>query len=285
MQTAFPGRRIASFLILGSIAASALALEPGQLPPTGIYTIGDSLTRGVNANLPGDNVSASWANGYHSFWQKLFGLPDVNSHNQRIDAVWGRDGRHNWLVAHNGARIDDLADQAVFVPYLNVTYATVLLGGNDVCRDSPADLPTDADFEAHARQGLSTLVNALPQGATALVVAIPNVKALWDVGQSKTALAITNCPTLWRITGFCKAVTNDTATDADRLYIESRNAGYNRILQLVAAEAAALNPGKFVRFAPRANELPYTENHISDIDCFHLSWRGQRELSEITWPF
>lgn len=284
MRTASRAGRIAFVCSLG-IACSAFALEPGQLPPTRLYAIGDSLTRAANANLPGDNLSASWVSGYHGFWQELFGLPDVNSHNQRITAIWGREGRRNWIAARNGAHMHDFVGQTASVPHLNVTYATVLLGANDLCRDSPADLPTDAEFEARLREGLTTLTRALPEGATVLVAAIPKVSALWELGQSKTALGITNCPTLWRITGFCKAVTNDTATEADRLYIDSRNVGYNRILQIVTDETAALNPGKFVRFAPRVYELPYAESHISDLDCFHASWRGQRAVAEITWPF
>jgi hypothetical protein len=61
--------------------------------------------------------------------------------------------------------------------------------------------------------------------------------------------------------------------------------GYNNILQRVAVEMVASYPGKFVRFSPRGYELPSTTEHISDLDCFHASWQGQRALSEKTWPF
>jgi lysophospholipase L1-like esterase len=272
-------------LIALCIGTNAFALEPGQSPPVRLYSIGDSLTRAANANLPGDNLNNSWVNGYHGFWERVFGLPNVNAHNQRITAQFGSSGRRNWIAAQNGARVDDMAAQAGPVASLGVTYATVFLGGNDVCRDSPADLPTDAEFEGHVRNGLTTLLNGLSNGATTLVVAIPNVKALYDLGVSKTALGITNCPTLWRQTGFCEAMTSHNNTEADRLYVQSRNLGYNEILQRVTAEMAAGHPAKFVRFSAAAYQLPSSQEHISDLDCFHASWRGQRELAALTWPF
>jgi lysophospholipase L1-like esterase len=272
-------------LIAICVGTTAMALEPGQSPPIRLYSIGDSLTRAANANLPGDNLNNSWVNGYHGFWERVLGLPNVNAHNQRITAQFGSSGRRNWIAAQNGARVDDMAAQASQVASLPVTYATVFLGGNDVCRDSPADLPTDAEFEGHVRNGLRTLLNGLSNGTTTLVVAIPNVKALYDLGVTKTALGITNCPTLWSQTGFCEAMVSRNNTEADRLYVQSRNVGYNEILQRVTAEIAAGHPAKFVRFSAAGYQLPSSQDHISDLDCFHASWRGQRALSALTWPF
>lgn len=267
-----------------AICSNALALEPGQLPPIRLYSIGDSLTRGVNANLPGDNLNNSWVNGYYGFWERVLGLPNVNSHNQRITALFGSSGRRNWIAAQNGARVDDMAAQAAPAATLGVTYATVLLGGNDVCQDTIADLPTDAEFEGHVRNGMTTLLGGLPTGATVLVVAIPNVKRLYELGLSKTALGITSCPRLWRQTGSCEAMLSRYNTELDRQYVQSRNVGYNQILQRVAGQMAASYPGKFVRFSAAGYQLPATQDQISDLDCFHASWRGQRALSTLTWP-
>jgi lysophospholipase L1-like esterase len=267
------------------IGVNAVALEPGQSAPTKLYSIGDSLTRAANANLPGDNINNSWVNGYYGFWERVLRLPNVNSHNQRITAQFGASGRRNWIAAQNGARVDDMAEQASRVAGLGVTYATVMLGGNDVCRDTPAELPTDAEFEGHVRTGLTTLLNGLPNGATALVVAIPNVKALYDLGVTKTALGVTNCPTLWAQTGFCAAMTSANNTELDRQYVQSRNIGYNDILQRVAAEVAASHPAKFVRYRPEGYQLPSAQEQISDLDCFHASWRGERVLAALTYPF
>ena len=260
-------------------------MNQGRAPPLHIYSIGDSFTRAANANLPGDNLSSSWANGYKGFWQKAFGLPDVNSHNQRIDAVFGDRGRRNWTAANNGDSVKDMVTQAGYVAPLDINYATVMLGANDVCRSNVADLITDAEFEAHVRNGMSTLLNALAGGATVLVVAIPNVKGVYDFGQTKTALGITSCDRLWKLTGFCEAMLSEHSTEMDRQYLQSRNIGYNAILERVTGEMAASYPGKFVRYAPRTFELPTSQDQISDLDCFHADWRGQRAAAELTWPF
>ncbi len=268
------------------LAGAAGALEPGQSTPKRLYSVGDSITRGFDADFFGDQFHLSWVNGYRGFWEWLFGLPNVKSHHQRISANFGRRGRRNWIAAQNGARVDDMASQAAGSAGRNVTYATVLLGGNDVCRDSIADLPTDAEFEANVRAGLDTLLGHLPNGATVQVVAIPDVKRLYDIGQDKTVLGIVDCEVLWALTvlGFpCGSMLSPFNSEADRLYVQSRNIGYNAILADVTAEKAGLHPGKFISFTGVSFSEPFVERDISDIDCFHPSWRGQKKISEGTW--
>jgi hypothetical protein len=71
--------------------------------------------------------------------------------------------------------------------------------------------------------------------------------------------------------------------EADRLYVQSRNVGYNQILESVASEKAAQNPGKFVSYTNTTFDEPFLEEDISNIDCFHPSWRGERKISDGTW--
>jgi hypothetical protein len=99
--------RIAVAALAAVLASPTLALEPGQSTPKRLYSNGDSITRGFDADLPLDNLNASWVNGYFGFWEWLFGLPNVKSHNQRISANFGSSSRKNWIAAENGARVDD----------------------------------------------------------------------------------------------------------------------------------------------------------------------------------
>jgi lysophospholipase L1-like esterase len=286
MRLVTPSRLAIVTLLLAALASPTLALEPGQSSPKRLYSNGDSITRGFDADLPLDNLNASWVNGYYGFWQWLLGLPNVKSHNQRISANFGSSSRKNWIAAENGARVDDLVSQASSAAGKNVTYSTVMLGGNDVCRDSIADLPTDAEFEANVRSGLDTLLGNLPNGATVQVVAIPDVKRLYDIGVDKTALGIVDCQALWALTvlGFpCGSMLSPFNNEADRLYVQSRNVGYNQILESVASEKAAQNPGKFVSYTNTTFDEPFLEEDISNIDCFHPSWRGERKISDGTW--
>jgi len=270
-------------IVLGAATATA-GLLPGQATPKRLYSNGDSITRAFDANVPGDNLNNSWVNGYYGFWEQLFGLPNVKAHNQRITANFGSSGRTNVIAAVNGARIDDLATQAAGAAGRNVTYATVMLGGNDVCRDSIGDLPTDAQIEADFRAGMATLLAQLPSNATIQVVGIPNVKRLYDIGKNKTALGIADCEVLWAATvlGFpCGSMLSPFNSEADRLYVQSRNVGYNNILRNVTLELDAANP-EFLFYAD-AYSFNFVENEISNIDCFHPSWRGERTLSREIW--
>ncbi|HEY8513925.1 MAG TPA: SGNH/GDSL hydrolase family protein [Candidatus Binatia bacterium] len=197
--------KLASITILACVAvasatAHAQSLQPGQRPPTRMLAIGDSITRAFDATLPADNLSQSWSSGYRGFLERLLNLPNVKSHNQRISANFGDSGRRNIVVARNGARVRSLVDQARQARWRGITYATVLLGGNDVCRDSIEDIPTDEEFANDVIAGLLELFNALPKGATVQVVAIPDIKRLYDIGIDKTVLGIVDCEFLWRFT-------------------------------------------------------------------------------------
>ena len=267
-------------------AAAAPALQPGQQQPKKLYSNGDSITRAFDADFPADNLNASWVNGYYGFWEQLFGLPNVKSHNQRISANWGSSNRKNYIAAVNGARVDDLATQAAGAAGKAITYATVMLGGNDVCRDTIADLPTDAEFQANFTAGMNTLLANMASGTTVQVVAIPDVKRLYDIGKDKDALGIADCETLWALTvlGFpCGSMLSPFTSEADRLYVRSRNIGYNNIMASVTAQKQAQHPGKFISFTNVSFTFAFAENEISNIDCFHPSWRGERSLSDGTW--
>jgi hypothetical protein len=283
-------RRLAnatSTLLLGFLLVVPPAyggLLPGQATPKRLYSNGDSITRAFDANLPADNLNNSWVNGYFGFWEQVFGLPNVRAHNQRISANWGSSGRANFIAAVNGARVDDLATQAAGAAGKTISYATVMLGGNDVCRDTIADLPTDAEFEANFRAGMATLLGNTAASSTIQVVNIPNVKRLYDIGRDKTALGITNCQTLWAgtVLGFpCGSMLSPFNSEADRLYVQSRNVGYNNIIRRVTTELDAANP-EFLFYADAYN-FNFLESDISNLDCFHPSWRGQRTLSREIW--
>ena len=100
------------FALLCVVIFSTPAMANGQLAPKRLSSIGDSITVGMNAELPLENHYASWANGYYGFWQWLFDLTNVNSHNQRITDNFGWWGRRNYMEAESGADSFDFIAQA-----------------------------------------------------------------------------------------------------------------------------------------------------------------------------
>jgi hypothetical protein len=274
---------LGALLMAFLMAGSALALEPGQSAPKRLYSIGDSTTRGFDANLPLDNLNLSWVNGYHGFWEDLAGLPNVKSLNQRIDANFGKNNRKNWTAAGNGDDMSKLVTQAFGMVGKNATYATVLLGSNDACRDSVADLPTDLHFSDRFRAGMNTLLANPAAGFTVQVVAIPNVPRVYQMGRDKKALGLVDCPMVWARTGHCGSILSARATAADRAFVLSRVMAYNGILKNVTAEMAALHRDKFISFTDISFTYPFTQRELSNLDCFHPSWEAQKILSREVW--
>lgn len=266
-------------------AAPAFALGPTQLPPTHIFSIGDSITRAFDADLPADNLHLSWVNGSHNFLSALLGFPDVKSHHQRVVENFGSAGVRNRVAAQNGNRVGHMLTQVQGMSG-NETYVTVLLGGNDVCKDTIEELPSDLAFAYTFAEGLIALLEKLPAGATVQVVAIPDIKRLYEIGIDKRALGIVDCSLLWQTTtlGFpCGSMLSPENTEADREYVRERNIGYNSIMHYLTLLGSLSYPHLYVSFTDVTFTFPFTQDHISDIDCYHPSADGQALISEGTW--
>ena len=258
-----------------------------QLAPKRLSSTGDSITEAIDAELPLANHWASWVNGYHGFWEWLFGLTDVYSHNQRITKNIGPWGRRNYMEAKSGADMPDFPAQAAASVSHQAQYVTVFMGHNDVCGNDFTDIPTDAQFEAYFRAGMEELRTGLPAGATIYVIGIVDIYQLWEIARDKKALGIVDCEVLWATTLLdlfpCGTMLSPLNTDADREYTRSRNIAFNGILERVTAEYKQGDPSHYYYYADVTFGYSFAESQVSDIDCFHPSARGQKDLSELTW--
>ena len=258
-----------------------------QLAPKRLSSTGDSMTEAIDAELPGANHWASWANGYHGFWQWLFCLTDVNSHNQRITKNFGRRGRRNYMEAVSGADMFDFPWQAQQAVDHQAQYVTVLMGHNDVCQHDFTDIPTDEEYEGNLRAGMETLKTGLPEGATVYVVGIVDIYRLWKIARHKKALGIVDCEVLWAFTLLdlfpCGTMLSPLNSEADRQFTGERNIRFNEILETVTAEYEANDSRHHYVFTDIVFHYPFVESQVSDIDCFHPSASGQKLLSQITW--
>ena len=265
---------------------SAFAKDP-RLEPTRLASIGDSITEAIDAEVYGANHWASWANGYHDFWQWLFGLSDVNSHNQRITEKFGRRERKNFMEAESGADSFDLPGQATQAVAHEATYVPWLMGHNDICQDDVEDIPTIEQFEANASEALEILRDGLPDGATIYVVGMADVPQLYDVAKDKKVLGIVDCEELWFSTLFelfpCGTVLGPFRTDADRDLMRERIIEFNAILKALVVDFDTNDADHHYFYTNEIFNYNFLENHVSDLDCFHPSPEGQEELSRITW--
>ncbi|MBI5116016.1 hypothetical protein HZA56_06040 [Candidatus Poribacteria bacterium] len=269
-----------------ALATAAYAKDP-QLVPKRLSSTGDSISAGIDVEYYGQNANASWVNGYYGFWEWLFGYTNVKSHNQRITANWGSSGRKNYMDAVSGADSFDLPGQTAQAVSQTAQYVTVFMGHNDVCQNHAWEIPSDATFEANFRAGMQNLKNGLPNGATVYVLAIVDIRHLYDIGQNKKALGIVDCEVLWAtsLIGLfpCGTMLNPLNTEADREYTRSRNIAFNSILERVTNEYQANDSHHHYYFTNLPFVYPFVEGDISSLDCFHPSGQGQKTLSRESW--
>lgn len=273
-------------LFIGTIAV-AQTNHPSQLVPRRLSSTGDSITEAIDAELPLANHWASWVNGYHGFWEWLFGLTDVYSHNQRITKNFSGWGRKNFMEAKSGADMFDFPEQTLGSANHQAQYVTVFMGHNDVCQNHFAEIPADDVFEAKFRAGMENLKNGLSAGATIYVVGIADIYQLWQIAQDKKALGIVDCELLWATTLLdlfpCGTMLNPLNSEPDRLYTRGRNIAFNGILKRVTEEYKLNDPDHYYFYTDVVFSYPFVESQVSDIDCFHPSAKGQKDLSRETW--
>jgi len=228
--------------------------------PDKIAALGDSITQAANANGVAETMPQhSWTTGYDSG-------DIVNSHYERILAINSNMLNNNFNDAVNGARMDDIFGQAQIAISQSPEYITILMGGNDACRPSLAEMTDPAVYENYFRQAMENLTAELPD-TKIIVVALPDIYQLYDVGIAK------GCSWLWPIAGICRALTGSNA--ADRLIFRQRVIEYNQILQNVTLEYGQL-------YAPSIFDLQFTTSDIA-WDCFHPSIDGQMKIAEVSW--
>jgi len=277
---------LCSVLVIICLFLMSSAAFP-QLAPKRLSSTGDSMSEAIDAELPAANHWASWVNGYHGFWEWLFGLTDVYSHNQRITKNFGSYGRKNFMEAKSGADMFDFPGQAAQSVNHQAQYVTVLMGHNDVCQNHPTEIPTDKVFEENFRAGMEKLKQGLPAGATIYVAGIVDIYHLWEMARDKKALGIVDCEVIWAasVLGIypCATMLSPLNSDADRRATQNRNIGFNEILKRVTQYYSTNDPLHKYLYTDVVFNYPFVESQVSDIDCFHPSASGQKDLSKITW--
>ncbi len=270
----------------------ALAKDPQRVPKR-LSTVGDSITEAINAEefnpfiFITPNHWASWANGYRGFWEWLLGRTNVKSHNQRISSKFGSRRRKNFMEAVSGADSFDIAPQMAGSVSHSADYVTLFMGHNDVCQNSFADIPTDAEFEANVRAGFDQLVAGLPNGATVYTLGLVDIYKLWELGPQLSGALGISCELIWATTLLgifpCGTMLNPLNSEADRQYTRSRNIAFNEILEDLVAEYDANDPHHYWQYTSMAFDTDFVPSEVSPFDCFHPSAAGQKRLSRESW--
>jgi lysophospholipase L1-like esterase len=277
--------RLRTFAALAVLALGASACEPpdnaGQPVPTrsaaparglpsSMVALGDSLSVGFGACVTLTPCARnSWTTGD--------GV-SVDSHYRRLTTANPAMRGNARNVATPRASSADLAAQARQAVRAPAGYVTVLIGANDACRGGIADMTPVKTFRANVDGGLAVLKKGLPN-ARVLVVSIPDVHRVWEVGHT-SALATR----VWSA-GVCPAllaapVSNAPADVARRRSFRERIDAYNRQL-----ESACIGYGARCRTDGGAvHGVAFKLGQLAVADFFHPNVDGQAKIAKASYP-
>ena len=166
---------IATFAVTAAPAKAAPATEPARSAlPNRIAVVGDSISAGTGTESlnifdpdqthPNNNWSTGTTN--NSLYLRLLAInPAINGNRQN--------------TSDNGKRMSDAAGQANSLN-TGTDLVTIQMGGNDLCKDTIADMTSVANYRNQFVQFLNAVRNRMPN-ALILVASVPDIFNLWYV--------------------------------------------------------------------------------------------------------
>jgi lysophospholipase L1-like esterase len=235
--------------------------------PSSMAAIGDSITIGYGSCFAlTDCPRNSWSTGDGVL---------VDSHYRRILAENPAIKGHASNYATSGATAAGLTGQAGRAAAGHPDYLTIMIGANDACRTT---MTATATFAAQVGAALDTVRARSPQ-TRILIVSIPDVYRVWEVGHTSTVAR-----TVWRV-GICPSLlANPTSTAAAD--VARRQAFRDRIDAYDQALAAACSGyGHRCRWDGGAvHRASFDLGELSALDFFHPNSSGQNEIARLTYP-
>ncbi|WP_371580610.1 SGNH/GDSL hydrolase family protein [Streptomyces sp. NBC_01314] len=235
--------------------------------PESLAAVGDSITRGFDAcQVLSDCPEVSWATGSDA---------SVDSLAVRLLGTAGAAQR-SWNYAVTGARMADLPSQVARAVSRKPELVTVMIGANDACRATAADMTPLADFRADFEDAMTSLRDSLPR-TQVFVASVPDLKRLWSKGRTNPV-----GKQVWKL-GICPSMLADpdlltTAAGQRRDAVQDRVEEYNDILREVCAE------DRYCRYDGDAVfDYRFGQTQLSQWDWFHPSVDGQARLAEIAY--
>lgn len=252
----------------GPHSAQASPLSPGW--PDSMASTGDSITRAYNTGSVAftDAPANSWSTGDNL---------SVISHYSRILAVHpGINGR-NYNDAVTAAKMVGLKSQILNVNAQHVDYVTVLLGANDACAATEAQMTPVDNFRAQFQAALAALSAGSPD-ARVYVMSVPNIYNLWNILHNTFSARTT-----WSLFGICQSMLANASSTA-QADVDRRNRVNQRVVdyntQLAAVCAAYIR----CRFDNNAVfNTVFVPADVSTRDYFHPSLTGQAKIAATSY--
>ncbi|MGN6377677.1 MAG: SGNH/GDSL hydrolase family protein [Gaiellales bacterium] len=268
-------RRILAALLLAlpafGLSGTAWAQPAITGYPNSIAATGDSITRGYDADSafpPGERLQYSWATGTSSRVSSLY---------ERILAVHSAISGNAFNDAATGANMVDLAGQVSNAVSQHAAEVVILMGGNDACTSTQADMTPVATYRSQFASAMKALSLGLPD-ARIYVLSVPDVYQLWVVLHTNPAAR-----SVWSAASICQSLlANPTSTAAAdvkrRAAVRARVVHFNTQLKQVCALYVHC---RFDGDAVFNNQ--FTASDVNTLDYFHPSISGQAKLAGVAW--
>ena len=153
-----------------------------------------------------------------------------------------------------------------------VGYVTVLMGGNDLCVPTLADMTDPGVFESRVQAALTGFFQRDPNGLM-LVASIPDLYRLWQLERFDPWAEF-----VWNTFGVCPTMLSITNSEAQRLQVVAQEQLLNQTLSKVCGEFANCLWDNYAVY-----NTSFSTADISPVDHYHPSVAGQRLLASVTW--
>jgi len=221
---------------------------------------GDSISQAAAAdNLPHDAPWHSWATG-----DALLDVCVSHLERIRLAGVSCVGYNHSW----SGADSFNLAAQVANTVASGAEYVTILMGHNDVCANSTAEMTPVATFTQNYNDAIDTLQAGLP-GAKILVLENIKMTRIYDVAKWDLT-----CQLRWALSTGCNNVLKNGTTQRNEA--NAQNIAYNSALRTLSAEQG-------VFFDDDLYELEFQLLHLSLFDCFHPNILFQNMIADASY--
>ncbi|MEW5991435.1 MAG: GDSL-type esterase/lipase family protein [Chloroflexota bacterium] len=261
---------LAALVLSGLISTGASATGPTLALPTSMAAVGDSITQAASTggSLGVDYPQNSWSTGTSA---------TVNSHYLRLLDLGAPISGENHNLSVSGAKMADLNAQLANAAAIDPDYLTVLIGGNDICTDTVAEMTSVATFRAQFETAMATLTAGSPD-TSVYVVSIPDVYQLWSLFKGNFWARF-----IWSAGDICQSLlANPTSTqEVDvqrRQTVRQRNIDFNTQL----AEVCASYPSSCHFDGNAVFNTQFAKSDVSG-DYFHPSVAGQAKLAAVSW--
>ncbi|WCO65028.1 DUF4214 domain-containing protein [Iamia majanohamensis] len=140
-------------------------------PPTSMAALGDSITQATGTGqLAEENPKNSWSTGWEvSSVRARLGIPTGSAQNLSANGARMGDADAQVLTGRDGQALRP-----------GTQYVTIEMGGNDLCRDSVAEMTSTATYRTQLEQALAAIRSRAPE-ALVHVMSVPDIYNLWYI--------------------------------------------------------------------------------------------------------